>query len=91
MEFSTKLHTVKSGWPIVYIEGSYVIIFFKKYCKYFSENQFVLANSVDPDEIPQYWGITSGSSLFASIHVKGFPVLKGLIMKVSDTHKKIYL
>ena len=26
MEFSIKLHTIKSGWSIVYIEGSYVII-----------------------------------------------------------------
>ena len=27
MEFSIKLHTKKSGWPTVYIEGSYAVSF----------------------------------------------------------------
>ena len=34
---------------------------------------FVLANSADPDEMPHY-----GSSLFANVPVKGFPIYKWL-------------
>ena len=50
MEFPIKLNTVKSGWSIVYIEGSQVIIIIiiKK------SFDFVLANSADPDEMPHY-------------------------------------
>ena len=32
---------------------------------------FVLANSEDPDEMPRSCGISSGSSLFAIVSVKG--------------------
>ena len=47
MEFSIKLHTVKSGWSIVYIEGSHVIIS-KNYGTVFLflKMDFVMANSV---------------------------------------------
>ena len=38
MEFSIELHTIKSGWSIVYIEGSLVMIS-KQYCISFSEDQ----------------------------------------------------
>ena len=50
MEFSIKLHKIKSGWSIVYIEGAKVI-FSKKYCIFFFKDRFVLANSADPDEM----------------------------------------
>ena len=46
MEFSITFGTVKSGWSIVYIEGSQVLISQKqKYCISFSE---------DPDGIPHH-------------------------------------
>ena len=51
MEFSIKLHTIKSGWSIVYIKGSQVIIS-KKYCFFLSlKIDFVLVNSADPDKM----------------------------------------
>ena len=40
MDFSIKFDTVKSGWSIVYIEGSQVIISKKKYCISFNEDGF---------------------------------------------------
>ena len=40
---------------------------------------FELANSADPDEMPQSW-----SSLFAKVPVKGFLVFKGLIATLSS-------
>ena len=43
---------IKSEWPIIYIEGSHVIIS-KKYC-ISSFEVFVLANSADPNEIPHH-------------------------------------
>ena len=51
MEFSIKLHTIKSGWLIMYIEGLQVkssqnIVFLSL------KIDFVLANSADPDEMP---------------------------------------
>ena len=71
MEFS--VYTLKSGWFIIYIEGSQVTIS-KKYCT----SSFVLANSADPDEMPIKCGISSGSSLFAKVPIFGFLVFKGL-------------
>ena len=52
MECSIKFDTVRSGWSIVYIEGSQVIIS-KKYLSFLKIN-FVLAKSADPDEMPHY-------------------------------------
>ena len=50
MEFSIKLHTIKSGWYIVYIEGSQVII--SKILYFFlGRSIFYLAKSADPDEM----------------------------------------
>ena len=46
-EFPIKFDTVKSGWSIIYIEGSQVIIL-RKYCISFSENQFCLSNHSRP-------------------------------------------
>ena len=53
MAFSIKFNTIKSGWSIVYIEANKVII--TKNIDFLSlKINFVLANSVHPDEMPQY-------------------------------------
>ena len=50
MEFSIKFVTVKSGWSIICIKGSQVII--SKNIVFLSlKIDFVLANSADPDEM----------------------------------------
>ena len=51
MEFSIKLHTIKSGWSIVtgyYFQKILYIVFFSL------KFDFVLSNSADPDEMPHY-------------------------------------
>ena len=50
MEFSKKLPTVKAEWSIVYLEGLQIVVS-KKYCIFFSEYLFWVANSADPDEM----------------------------------------
>ena len=80
MEFSIKLHTIKSGWSIENIEGSQVIIS-KKYCISFSEDYFVLANSADP-EMPHDVAFHLGHHVF-----EGFLVYKGLR---NDCRSSIY-
>ena len=57
MEISSKLHTIKSGRSIIYIEGSQVIIS-KKY-SISQKSHFVLANSSDPDEMPHHAACTA--------------------------------
>ena len=49
MEFSIKLHTIKSGWSIVCIDVSQVITSKKK--SFSLRINFVLANSAGPDEM----------------------------------------
>ena len=50
MVFSIKVDTVRSGWSIVYIEGSQVIMF--KNILFLSQKiDFVSANNADPDEM----------------------------------------
>ena len=49
MEFFIKLHAQKSGWSIVHIEGSQVIIS-KNVVFLPLKIDFFLANSVDPDD-----------------------------------------
>ena len=44
-------YTIHSGWSIVYMRGSQVIISIQNYI-YFSKYRFVTANSADPDEMP---------------------------------------
>ena len=54
MKFSIKQHIILiSGWSIVYIEGSKDVIS-KKILYFFPDLKigFVLANVVDPDEMP---------------------------------------
>ena len=61
MEFSIKLYIIKTGWPIVYIEGSQVIIFKKNIVFLSLKIDFVLVNSADPDEMPHFiWDFTLG-------------------------------
>ena len=54
MEFFIKFDTVKSGWSIVYIKGSQVIISKKNMIFLSLKIDLVLANSADPDEMPHY-------------------------------------
>ena len=63
---------------ILYIDVSQVIIF-KKYCNSFSETiDFVLANSEEPDEMPQYATFHLGLHCLPKVPVLGFLVFKGL-------------
>ena len=50
MEFSIKLHTIESGWSIVYIKRSQIIIF-KNKCISFSDDRFSFS-SIDAYEMP---------------------------------------
>ena len=53
MPFSIKFDTVKSEWPIIYIERSQVISF--KSNGFLSlKIPFVLTNSADPEKMPHY-------------------------------------
>ena len=53
MDSSFRFDRVNLEWSIVYIERLHVPI--SKYsCISFSKDHFILANSVDPDEMPQY-------------------------------------
>ena len=52
MEFSIKLHTIYSGWSIVYNEESQGNDFTKNILFLSLKMDFVLANSADPDEMP---------------------------------------
>ena len=51
-EFLITFDTVKSGWSILYIEGSQVIISIQKNLSL--KIDFALANSADPDEMLHY-------------------------------------
>ena len=51
MEFPIEIHAIKSGWFIVYIEGTQVLISKKNIVFLPLKIDFVLANSADPDEI----------------------------------------
>ena len=60
MEFPIKFVTVKSGWSIVYIEGSQVIISPQNIIFLSLKIDFALANSVNPDEMPHYAAFNLG-------------------------------
>ena len=52
MEFCIKLHTIKSGWSIFYIEGSKDILSHKNIVFLAFKNDFILTqHSEDPDEM----------------------------------------
>ena len=56
MEYSIKFDTVKSGWPIVYIEGPQVIIFKIYYISL--KIDLVLVNSAEQNEMHHFWVFT---------------------------------
>ena len=58
MESSFWLDTIRLGWFIIYFEGSQVII--SKYFFLSLKITFVLANSVDPDEMLHYEAFHQG-------------------------------
>ena len=75
MEFPLQFDTVKSGWSIVYIEGSQVII--SKNILFFSlKVDFVLANSADPDEMPHYVAFHLSFHCLQKYRFKGFWSIK---------------
>ena len=71
MEFSIKLHIIKLGWSIVYIEGSHVI-FSKKYGISSLKIDFVSANSADPDEMPLHAAFHLGLHCLQKYPLWGF-------------------
>ena len=76
MEFPIKFDTSKSGWSIVYNEGSQVIIF--KIIVFISlKIDFVLANSVEPDEMTHYVAFHLGFHCLPKYTFWGFWSLKG--------------
>ena len=76
IEFSIKFVTVKSGWSILYIEGSQVII--PKNIVFFSlKIDFILANSADPDEMPHYAAFHLGLLCLPKYLFRGFMYTKG--------------
>ena len=55
LEFSIKLHTIKLGLSILYIEGSQIMFFLEKNIVFLSlKIKIVLANSADSDKILHY-------------------------------------
>ena len=89
MEFSINFHTVKSGWSIIYIKGSKVVI--SKKCSL--NIVFVLANSVDPDEMLHFCTMVHLRVIIAScIKIDKPLVIKPfayLIMLCIDAQKNI--
>ena len=72
MEFSIQPHTIISGWSIVYIEGPQNIISIKNIV-----GRFVLANSVDPDEMPHDAAFHLGLHRLSKYPFRGFRFTKG--------------
>ena len=63
--------TDKAGWSIVKIKGLPVIIF-KKYCISYSEIDFVLASSAQPDEILPCAAFHMGLHCLPKLPFRGF-------------------
>ena len=76
MEFPIKFDTVKSGWSIVYIEGSQIIIF-KTIIIFSLKVEFVLANSADPDEMPHNAAFHQSLHYLLKYSFRGFWFSKG--------------
>ena len=65
MGFSIKLYILKSGWSIVYILGSQVIISKDVYF-FLGRSILSLVNSADQDEMPHYAAFHLGLHCFKS-------------------------
>ena len=76
MECSIKFNTVKSGWFIIYIKGSQVIIL-QNVAFLSLKNDIVLANSVDPDEMLYYGALHLGLHYLQMYPFRGFLSSKG--------------
>ena len=70
------LRTIKTGWSIVYIEGSKVIIS-PKILYFFLRICFVLANSADPDKMPHNVVFHLGLHCLSKYLLRGFWSSKG--------------
>ena len=83
MEFYIELQTIKMGWSIVYIEGSQVIISPTppKNCIFSLKMDFVMANSVDPDEMPHDAAFHQGLHCLPKHLFRYFSSSKGLTAK----------
>ena len=76
MEFSIKLHTIKSGWSIIYIEGSWVRIS-KKILYFFPlKIDLVFSSSADPDEMLHYTAFHLGLHGLPKYLFRGFQSTK---------------
>ena len=65
------MDTVKSGWSIVYIEGVTGNTF-QNIVFHSLKNDFVLANSVDPDEMSHYAAFHLGFQCLLKYPFRGF-------------------
>ena len=75
-KFFIKLHTIKSGWSIVYIEGLRVIV--SQNIVFLSLNiDLVLANSADADEMPHPAAFHLGLHCLPKHPFRGFWSTKG--------------
>ena len=75
MDFSIKFDTFNSGWSIVYVNGSKVIISKEEF--YFTlKIYFLIANSPDPDEMPHSASFHLGYHCLNFFY--GFPLYRGL-------------
>ena len=68
MDSSFWFATINLGCSIVYIGVSQVIISKSNFIS-FSEDFFVLANSLDPDEMPCYMPFHLGLHGFGKVHI----------------------
>ena len=72
MKLSIKLHAIKSGWSIVYMEGLQFMISKKNFVFHSLKIDFVLANSADPDEMPHYAAFHLGLHCLLKYPFRGF-------------------
>ena len=76
MDSSFWFYTVHLGWPIVYIEGSLVILF-KNIIFISLKIDFVLANSAEPDEMPHHAAFHLGLYCLPKYLFRVFPSPNG--------------
>ena len=79
MDFPINVDTFKSGWSVLYIEGSHVIIIIQSQNIIFLSLKisFVLENSDDLDEMPLAWHFIWVFTVFPKYLIFGFWFSKG--------------